>query len=122
MPARPADADLLDSAELARRLGKSERWLRDFEPAQRYARLLGRTKVWTEEDYRRIKEALPCPSSSSPRAKAKPRTGRCAGPTSGSLWTEARSLLTAARQKSSARNGKRRSSAASSPSADRQPS
>lgn len=50
---------LLNAQELARRLGVSVRFLRDFEPAKRYGRRLGRSIRWTEDDYRRIVDELP---------------------------------------------------------------
>jgi hypothetical protein len=50
----------------------------------------GRTKLFTDADILRLIEALPCPSSSSRRAKA--RTGRSGGRISGGTLTEALAL------------------------------
>ena len=81
-------------AEVAERLGTSKRWLQGFLSGRPYARMAGRARVFTEGDIAQIIEALPCPSSSSRRAKARRKTGGLAVHTSGSASTKLRELLT----------------------------
>src|SRR6266705_3539813 len=76
---------LLTVEEVAQRLHKSPRWLQDFlrdhptgPDGRPFFRLAGRTRLFSESDVGRLYEALPCPSSSSRRDKAKARTGRSA--------------------------------------------
>jgi hypothetical protein len=64
--------------------------LQDFLRDHPHYRLAGRTKLFTDADILRLIEALPCPSSSSRRAKA--RTGRSAARISGGTLTEALAL------------------------------
>ena len=90
---------LLTVDEVAARLRtkprKLKEWLRKRKGVDNqgrpYYRSFGRTKLFSEADVSRIIEALPCPSSSSRPVKAR-RTGRSAGRTSESLYTEAARL------------------------------
>src|SRR6478672_5966225 len=91
--------EFLTIEEAANRLRKSRRWLQDFlrdNPTDLagtpFYRKAGRTMLFTEADIVRIYEALPCPSSSSRRAKASRRTGPFAGRTSADPLTEALAL------------------------------
>jgi hypothetical protein len=106
-------SDLISRADLAKRLGRSPRWLQDFEPARRYGRMLGGRHVYTEEDYRRILEELPCPSRSSRRAKGGRPTGASAARISGSTLTEALRLASEGLPSNSCGAGKRKSKVAS---------
>src|SRR5262249_25884607 len=86
--------------EAAERLHKSRRWLQDWlrdHPADSlgkpfYAQL-GRTKVFTDDDLRRILAAAMederCRLNSSPRGRPNMRHGGFAAPTSGSTLTKA---------------------------------
>jgi len=75
--------------EVAERFRVSRRTLQDFLRAYPYYRKLGRRKLFTEADIVRLYEALPCPSSSSRRARANRPIGRSAAPTSAGTLTEA---------------------------------
>jgi hypothetical protein len=98
--------------EVAQRLHKSRRWLQDFVRDHPFYRLAGRTKLFTEGDIARLVEALPCPSSSSRRAKAARRTGMSEARTLESLLTEARRLLSSEPRGRSSSDGDGKSSAA----------
>jgi hypothetical protein len=52
---------LLSTADVAKRLGRSRRWMQDFELAKRFGRILGNRRVYTEEDFKRLVDALPRP-------------------------------------------------------------
>src|SRR5260221_11187326 len=78
---------------------KTRRWLQDFlrdNPADLtgtpFYRKAGRTILFTEADLLRIYKALPCPSTSSRRAKANRRASQSGVRTSGSTLTEALAL------------------------------
>lgn len=62
--------EVLIIRDVAKRLHKSERWLRDWlsrHPqdvhGRPFYRLAGRTKLFTSADVARILEALPCPQA-----------------------------------------------------------
>jgi hypothetical protein len=111
---------ILTMDEAATRLRKKRRWLRDWLRAHKadaqgipYFRKAGRTILFTEGDLTRILEAMLCRSNSSPRAKAKARTGQCGARTSGSMWMRAAELTGNPSLAPSATNESGQSSAAS---------
>src|SRR5215470_8683489 len=110
---REMTATFLTLSDVAARLHKSRRWVQDFLRTHPYYRLAGRTKLFTESDVLRLYEAMPspCPSSSSRRAKIGARTGRSAGHTSASMWTEAAELIGKPLLCGGSRTSKARSSA-----------
>jgi hypothetical protein len=126
--------NLLTMTEAAERLRKTPRWLTSWlrgNPQDAngipYCRQAGRTRLFTETDVARIVEALlPCRSSSSRPAKARRRTGRSAGHTSVSTWTEAEELTGVTLQPSSSETFKSASNVATFPTSrlrrERQPS
>jgi hypothetical protein len=106
-------------AGAAARLHKSERWLRGFlsgrstdAEGRPLYRLAGRTKLFDDVHIQRLFEALPCPSSFKPPAKAKARTGRSAEPTAESEWTRAARLLNDPSLLTTSKSSKARSSEA----------
>lgn len=96
---------LLSVREIARRLGKSVRWLRDFEPAKKYGRRVGRSVMWTEEDYRRIVGELPSAMPERILRRAVPWRGPQR--TGDEQMAELRSLLHEKRPTRGARRGRR---------------
>src|SRR5258708_5915508 len=114
----------LTLAEAAVELRKSKRWLQVWltrNPVDAFGKpfcsRLGKTRVFRETDIARILDATldtpPCRSTSGRRTKA--RTGRSAGLTSGSLWSEAQELLRKPLQSNSERSSKARSNVVSIP-------
>lgn len=82
------------------RIPKSVRWINEFlnkHPRDDLDRPLyhqaGRDKLLTDSQIGLLIEAIPCPSNSSRRVKAKARTGRSAGRISKSDVIEAQELL-----------------------------
>jgi DNA-binding transcriptional MerR regulator len=80
--------------EVAARFRVSRRTLQAHIRKYPHYRTLGRRKLFTEADIARLYEALPCPSSSNLRVKARRRTTALEAPTSESMLTEARALVT----------------------------
>lgn len=91
---------LLTMAEVAGRLGKSLRWLQQFVSGRPFGRMAGRTRLFTEDDFRALVDAMPrpqeapCRSPSSRRAKAAHRTGGFVAPISDDTWTDLQARLT----------------------------
>jgi len=104
---------LLTMKDVAERLHKSERWLRDFLKSlprnQEFYRQAGRTKLFTEDHFTLLCSALPCPSNSNRRARANQRTTRYVAPTSGNTLTELQELLTRRRLERSSRRSNEKS-------------
>lgn len=84
-----------------------------------FYRTLGRRKLFTEADIARLYEALPCPSNSNHRVKARRRTTALEAPTSESMLTEALALLTEKQQNASAATGSPKSNAANTSTRER---
>jgi Helix-turn-helix domain len=85
---------LLTVEDVAERLHVSRRWVLDYVRGRPIGRMAGRKRLFTEIDLTSIIAGLPCPSSSSRRAKARARIGRCEARTSGSELTKLRERLT----------------------------
>jgi hypothetical protein len=90
--AKPDGPILFTIDEVAARFRVSRRTLQAHVRQYPYYRVLGRRKLFTEADISRLYETLPCPSSSSPLARAKLRTGQYVAPISGDTLTEALKL------------------------------
>src|SRR6185436_3297790 len=71
----PEMTALFTMDEAASELRISRRSLQDFLRVHPYYRTFGRRKLFSREDINRLIEALPCPGSSPPRAKAARPTG-----------------------------------------------
>ena len=94
-PLRRSDAPvLLTLDEVAARLHVSRRWLQGFLKGRPFGRMAGRKRLFTEDDFVSIINALPCPSSSSPREPGKAKTTRSGGRISGSALIRLRERLT----------------------------
>jgi hypothetical protein len=89
--------------EVAERFRVSRRTMQDFIKDYPYYRVLGRRKLFTDQDILALAEKLECPSNSSADT-ARP-SGTSGAPSEASLWTRAQRLLTEKRQKPSGRNG-----------------
>lgn len=89
----------LTMQECAERLHISRRKLQDIIKAHPFYRKAGRRIVFSETDFNRLVQALPCPSDSSTRAQARRRSSMSAGRTSGSTLTEALALATEGRRR-----------------------
>jgi hypothetical protein len=70
------------------------RFFQEIVARRPFYREAGRRKIFFADDVARIKAALPCPSNSSRRAKARPRTTQFEGRTYDATLTELRALLT----------------------------
>ena len=77
---------LLTMDDAAARLNVSRRWVQGFLRGRPLGRMAGRKRLFTESDLARIIEELPCPSSSSSRAKAGRKTGASGDTISASTW------------------------------------
>lgn len=80
--------------EAAAEFRVSRRFFQDFIRKNPFYRVLGRRKLFSDDDMRRLFELLPCPSNSARRAPAKRRIGKSEAPTSESTLNELRALLT----------------------------
>jgi excisionase family DNA binding protein len=94
---------LLTVEEVADRFRVSRRTLQAHIRRHPFYRLIGRRKLFTEDDVRKIYESLSCPSNS--HADTAAPIGTCVAPSEASLWTKAQALLTEKSQKRSERNG-----------------
>jgi hypothetical protein len=104
----PTIPKLYTVEEVAARFRVSRRTLQSHIRQYPYYRTLGRRKLFTEADISRLYENLPCPSSSSPLARARPRTGQYVGPISGNTLTEALRLASEPTPLKSSADGKRK--------------
>src|SRR5712664_2663012 len=105
--------------EVARTMRVSRRWLQGFIRDHPFYRLCGTKKVFTDEDVARLIGALPCPGSSSRRAKARRSSGTSGASTAESLLTEVRALSRGGRQPRSSQPGNARQNVVSLPSRPR---
>src|SRR5262245_11061337 len=106
--------------EVAAELRVKKRWLADFlranpsdEYGERFFRVAGRVKLFTETDIARIYKALPCPSSSFRPGKARRRIGRAAVRTSDNTLIEALRLASEHSPARSSSDGNARSNVVS---------
>jgi excisionase family DNA binding protein len=89
--------------EVAERFRVSRRTMQGFVKEHPYYRVIGRRKLFTEEDILALAEKLECPSSSSDATAL--HSGTSAAPSEASLWTRAQRLLTKQPPKRSGRKG-----------------
>jgi len=71
-PPRHCGISLYDFEEVAAYMRVSRRTLQDILRKYPFYRLVGRKKLFTDQDIRHLIEALPCPSKSSADTEAQP--------------------------------------------------
>jgi hypothetical protein len=69
------DDRLLRMADIARRLGKSVRWLQDHLRAHPCGRFAGRSRIFTEADYRKVLDSFPRDRRPPALTRARARGG-----------------------------------------------